>query len=306
LFLRVFGLPLLLLVLAAFAAPGPATASEVRSDGVQKLLMPGPQAQTLARYGRHSTPNAQWFSSAFRTRSGHDVSIRFALPPAAGLASMQEFGISDPEVDALLAGCRRDRTCSQDQYQQRLVQYYRDHKLRLRAGPEGRYRLSVDVPEVVRAHRAGVLPVVGALQRWAASEDRGTDQMFEAATALVQSGLAYRTPAAIDVGRKTLGFYTPPRTLEKGYGDCDTKSALLAAILENLGGARMIGVRVPNHYLLGIEQAPRAGQAYVEYQGRAFVLLEAAGPAIRPVGQVSDQTQVAMATGLPMRIDPMF
>src|SRR3546814_6517494 len=75
---------------------------------------------------------------------------------------------------------------------------------------------------------------------------------MDAAVALVQTGLVYRKPSLRENGRQILGFYPPPRALESGYGDCDTKAALLAAILQNLTDAPIIGVHVPKHYLLGI------------------------------------------------------
>lgn len=248
----------------------------------------------------------RWIDTRFNALDGAAVNLRFALSSEAGLRSMRQFGISEPEVDALFQDCRQQRTCGQNQYQARLQHYYHAHKLRMRSVPGVATSLYVDVPKVVEHHRHDVRPVAIALRQWARGHNQQPQALFTAAASLVQTSLAYQTPAAIDAGRKTLGFYPPPRALEKGYGDCDTKSALLAAILANLDAPPVVGVRVPNHYLLGIGRQPQAGEAWIEYRGQAYVLLEAAGPAQRPAGQVSDQTQLALATGQEVRIDPMF
>lgn len=291
---------------------GIAGASEAGGSGIHKMALPPSSAIQPTAYLRVSMDAAtqrggqQWFSASFHSLRGHAVSIRFAMAPNAGLSSMRGFGISESEIDALLDRCRRDRSCDQPHYQNRLHQYYQAHKLKLRTGPGIRPSLYVDVPRVVAEHRRDIRPVADALKHWARTENQSADALFDAAAALVQSSLAYRAPAAVDAGRKTLGFYPPPRAIEKGYGDCDTKSALLAAILTDLGSQRLIGVRVPNHYLLGIGRTPKPGETWIEHQGQPFVLLEAAGPARRPPGQVSDQTQLALAEGHEMRIDPMF
>ena len=121
-----------------------------------------------------------------------------------------------------------------------------------------------------------------------------------------QDGLVYRKPATWDGGRKILGFYPPLRALERGYGDCDTKAALLAAILQNLTSQPMVGVHVPKHYLLGIAGTPRQSQSYILHDGRPYVLVEAAGPARRAPGEVAPTTHAALQKNVGVRVDPMI
>ncbi|HSW14813.1 MAG TPA: hypothetical protein VLI06_18355, partial [Solimonas sp.] len=142
--------------------------------------------------------------------------------------------------------------------------------------------------------------------RLAAEQGRDTGWMVQAAIALVQGGLVYRQPATWEGGRKILGFYPPPLALERGYGDCDTKAALLAAILQNLTDTPIVGIHVPKHYLLGIAGKPREGQASISWRGRQFILVEASGPAMRRPGEVAEATQLALARKQGVRIDPMF
>ncbi|HKY92424.1 MAG TPA: hypothetical protein VJM11_15355, partial [Nevskiaceae bacterium] len=183
--------------------------------------------------------------------------------------------------------------------------YYQSHDLRITMRPGQRPRLFVDIPQVVRRNRDAVRPVADALRELGAQRGGDDAWLMDAAIALVQTGLEYRQPSDVENGRHTLGFYTPGRALEQGFGDCDTKSALLAAILTDLGQSGLVGVRVPGHYLLGVEREPKPGDAFVTWQGRRFVLIEAAGPAHRPPGQVSDRTRAAIDAREPMRIDPI-
>jgi hypothetical protein len=57
---------------------------------------------------------------------------------------------------------------------------------------------------------------------------------------------------------------------------------------------------------VGVARVPRHGDAYIEYKGEPFVLMEASGPAWRPPGFISDTTKAALATMQGVRIDPLF
>jgi hypothetical protein len=242
----------------------------------------------------------------FHSFDGDPLNLGFRLQPAASRQSVREFGVSVEELDALAQACKSARGCDQAEFDRYTTRYYREHALRLRTAEDRSTRLFVDVAQVVRRNRLHVQPVAGALRQLAAERGHGADWMVEAAVALVQTGLAYREPSMWDEGRKTMGFYPPPRALERGYGDCDTKAALLAAILQNLTETPLIGVHLPRHYLLGIAGVPRGDQAFVRHEGRPFVLVEVAGPSQRRPGDIARSTQAALDRREGLRIDPMF
>lgn len=245
-------------------------------------------------------------TTRFNAHDGKPMRLAFDLDRATAMESMRDYGFSQDEVDALEVRCRSSHTCTAETLDQVMRAYYREHGLRVQQGANRRMRLSVDIPQVVRSNRAAVQPMVVALRELGRDQGFDEERRLSAATALVQSGFAYRLPRDIEDGRRTLGFYTPPRTMEKGYGDCDTKSALLAAVLAGLGEDRVIGVHVPGHYLLGVAREPRDGEMSVAFGGRHYLLLEAAGPAPRRPGDVSKATRAALASGQPIRIDPIF
>lgn len=244
-------------------------------------------------------------TAQFPGAAGEALRVSYDVDTTAARESMQAFGIVPNEIHALENRCRTTKGCSQAQLDQAILGYYQSHDLRLTMRPGQRPKLFVDIPQVVRRNQDAVRPVVAALRELGAQRGGDDAWVVEAAVALVQTGLEYRQPDDVENGRQTLGFYTPARALEQGFGDCDTKSALLAAILADLGQSGIVGVRVPGHYLLGVRREPKPGDAFVTWEGRRYVLIEAAGPAHRPPGQVSDRTRAAIAAREPMRIDPI-
>lgn len=258
------------------------------------------------RYDTAPSRDGLDITASFRDFNSESLSVRFALDADAGRASLDEFGVSGAELDTLMQQCMASKDCDQREFDRWTTRYYREHGLSMKAQPGVGTKLYVDVPKVVQRNRARVKPVAAALRRLADEQGRDRDWTLDAAVAMVQTGLVYRQPRSHEFGRRILGFYPPPLALERGYGDCDTKSALLAAILQNLTDTPIIGVHVPKHYLLGIARAPRAGEAAIEYRGKSFVLIEASGPGQRRPGQVAKLTQTALQMQQGIRVDPMF
>ena len=304
--LRQWMLPGLLVAALALLPLAPSRASEEEQDA--NAVTVGGQADRAIANGYRSSLNAeglQQVTTNFRSLRGDPLSLSFMLSPVATRQSVAEFGVSVEELDALLKNCRDRLGCDQAEFDRHTSRYYQQHALKL-SYREGGPRLHVDVAQVVQRNRERVRPVAVALRRLAAERGEGQEWMVETAIALVQDGLVYRKPATWDGGRKILGFYPPLRALERGYGDCDTKAALLAAILQNLTSQPMVGVHVPKHYLLGIAGTPRQDQSYILHAGKPYVLVEAAGPARRAPGEVAPTTHAALKKNEGVRVDPMI
>lgn len=274
---------------------------------VQSDSLAAPATRATADYalGRRDALGTE-VRAVFPDADGRAQTLRFLLEAGAEQESMRAFGFSTRELDALHARCADTQGCDRVALQRELLAYYHSHQLRLRQPPGQRPRLFVDIPAVVSRDSHRVRAAAEALRVLAREQHQDQEWLLRSAVSLVQVGLAYRTPRAEDHGRQTLGFYTPVKALAKGYGDCDTKSALLAAILRELGDWKLVGVRVPDHYLLGLAREPRPGEAYIEHAGERYVLIEAAGPAQRAPGEVADRTRLALARGEELRIDPLF
>ena len=107
---------------------------------------------------------------------------------------------------------------------------------------------------------------------------------------------------------KTLsGFLLPTQMIAQNRGDCDTKSTALAAILAHiLPNQKVIMVIIPNHAFLGIEMKPEKNDRTYEYQGKNYVLLETAGPAVLKVGQISPLSQTSLQKRKVLEIIPFI
>ena len=229
------------------------------------------------------------------------LALTFSLMQQAVLDSMGEFGFSNADAQTMARECG----CNQEEYDRRLDEYFRARGLAW-STVDGQRRLYVDVPAIVERNRGRLRALAREFEKLATAKGYGPDEKLGAMITFVQSALPYRRPPKEEGGRDILGFYPPPQALAAGFGDCDTKSALLAAILTNFPGTRMIGIHVPRHYLVGIARVPRPGDAFIEYRGEPFVLIEPSGPGRLPPGMIAPTTQAALATMSDVRIDPLF
>ncbi|MGQ0587296.1 MAG: hypothetical protein ACT4PK_08855 [Gammaproteobacteria bacterium] len=245
--------------------------------------------------GNHS------LSASYLNFNRDPLALTFTLMQQVVADSMGEFGFSRADAQAMA----RDCGCTQEEYDRRLDEYFRGRALGWRT-EDGQRRVYVDMPAVVERNRGRLRALARQFDALASARGYGSEEKLGAIITFVQSALPYQRPPKEEGGRDILGFYPPPRALEAGFGDCDTKSALLAAILTNFPGTRMIGIHVPKHYLVGIARVPRPGDAFIEYRGEPFVLIEPSGPGRLPPGTIAPTTQAALAAMADVRIDPLF
>ncbi|NTS75730.1 hypothetical protein HR060_02520 [Catenovulum sp. SM1970] len=89
------------------------------------------------------------------------------------------------------------------------------------------------------------------------------------------------------------GFSPPNRLLLENRGDCDSKSVLMLGILRNLfPNLGLIMVYLPNHALIGIQIPYQKGDEKIEVEGTQYVLAEPTGPALLPVANIAEQSQI--------------
>jgi len=164
--------------------------------------------------------------------------------------------------------------------------------------------LVADIPAIARRNVKELRPIALALESMAGKRGYDSSEIIGAALSLVQTAFLYENVPLLVNGRQTGGIYPPLETVAKGRGDCDTKSALLASILLNWGKMKLVGVGVPDHYLMAMLANPAKGDAFVEYQGLRYVLMEPAGPAWLPPGVVGPATSAVLAAGTPLALEP--
>jgi hypothetical protein len=88
------------------------------------------------------------------------------------------------------------------------------------------------------------------------------------------------------------GFAVPAELLHVNQGDCDSKATALASLMRTFAPETATAiVLLPGHAVLAADLEPRPGDRTVELDGQRFVLMEPAGPARIPLGQISDTSR---------------
>jgi hypothetical protein len=123
---------------------------------------------------------------------------------------------------------------------------------------------------------------------------------------LAQIAMFYKEPDDVIDGVHNGGLLPPLTSVAYGWGDCDTKTGVVASILANWPDTKMVGISVPGHFLMGVLQVPEKGDTIIEYGGLQYVLLEPAGPAWLPPGHVGEETSALLAGRDGYKIEPFF
>jgi hypothetical protein len=266
----------------------------------------------------------------FRNFNKDVLRMRARFTSAAVAASIKEFGFKKKDFDNLdfwyqiaqenaiakankrmrVRGANSRRIQAQlDRQMEQLAQEYRNRRLKIYRAAGFRYQkegvVEVDIPALVRRSKRRVLPVARSFGRIAKKKGYDADDLVGAATAWVQTSLTYEIPATREGTRTVAGVLPPLKALVLGQGDCDTKSALLASVLKNWPKLKMVGLGIPGHYLMAIHRIPRRGDVFIEHKGLSYVMIESAGPAWIPPGQVGDQTMAYLNGGNNFRIQAL-
>lgn len=190
----------------------------------------------------------------------------------------------------------------QAQYQKKLLDYLEARGFRLEKGNTTR----IDMPLVVKRNGPQIKPLAQTFERIAAQHGYRSMDIIGSVLSFAQTAVKYKEPDDVYKGKHTGGILPPITTVVLGWGDCDTKTGMVASILSNWSQMRMVGISVPGHYLMAILQIPDKGDMFVEYQGLQYVLLEPAGPAWLPPGRVADETVAQLNGSDGYKIYPFF
>lgn len=188
------------------------------------------------------------------------------------------------------------------EYDKKLHDYMTSKGFRLEKGGVVR----VDMPAVVRNNGPLIKALALTFERLAAQRRYRSADIIGAVLSFVQTAMHYRQPDPVYKGKHTGGLLPPITAVLLGWGDCDTKTAVLASILSNWAQMRMVGISVPDHYLMAVLQIPDKGDMFVEHQGLQYVLVEPAGPAWLPPGRVAEETVNQLNAREGYRIEPFF
>lgn len=94
------------------------------------------------------------------------------------------------------------------------------------------------------------------------------------------------------------GFTPPNQLIYYNRGDCDSKSALMAALLRPIiPQAKMAIVYLPGHALFAIGMNASDADKTITVDGSTLVLMEVAGPALMPAGEIADSSAFHIDNG---------
>lgn len=204
-------------------------------------------------------------------------------------------GQSQAQLDAAVAAVDK-------QYDAKLHGYMTAKGFRMEKGNTVR----VDMPQIVRNNAPLIRALSLSFERVATQRGYRSMDIIGAVLSFVQTAMRYQQPDPVYKGKHTGGLLPPVTAVLLGWGDCDTKTAVLASILGNWAQMRMVGISVPGHYLMAVLQIPDKGDMFVEHQGLQYVLVEPAGPAWLPPGRVADTTVEELNAREGYRIEPFF
>ena len=162
------------------------------------------------------------------------------------------------------------------------------------------------MPGIVKRNVPELKPLALAFQALASKSGYNSENTVGAVLSMVQTALRYKIPPMMEGARHTGGLLPPARSLLSGWGDCDTKTGVAAAILGNWSGMRLVGIAVPGHYLMAIRRIPAKGDMFVRHEGLEYVLIETAGPAWLEPGMVGRNTASLLIGSNSYTIEPFF
>lgn len=281
----------------------------------------GGQGKTFQRLRK--TPQAATAEYGFVNFNRDALTIKFQMPRGAYERYVSDWGYRESDLadlskwhDAARAAAYKTATAKHEsqaqfnadlaslkaQYDQKVKDYIASKCFRFVNGNE----LEVDIPKVVSVNAPLVKPLAAAFDQIAVQRRYDSGNIIGAVSSLVQTAVVYKVPPSVINGVHNGGFWPPLQTILGGWGDCDTKTGTLASILRNWAQMRMVGLALPEHYLLAILRIPNKGDLFIEYQGLQYVVVEPAGPAWLAPGTVAEHTQNLLEASQGYRIEPFF
>jgi hypothetical protein len=258
----------------------------------------------------------------FSNFNGDTIHIEFSVPVKQLRKYLEGYGYTRAELDAL-----RDwqKNKLDDTYQHALEKSLSQTDLnKMSDNIKDEYRRKVhdlmvnrgfkykrtnvlipDIPGIVKKNVNNLGSVARDIGGIAREKNYRALEVIGASLSFMQTGLEYERIPLKKQDRTIGGIYPPVVTIADGRGDCDSKTALMASILLNWDKAKLIGVGIPNHYLIGILRTPSKGDAFVEYRGQKYVLMEPSGPGRLPPGMISNYTLEILKAQNQVSMEPL-
>ena len=300
--MKVVWLVLLLLIPWSQAAPLRLTLQQ-QNDGLQfdyRFLIDGIPQQlsfTLADSALNNTLRQfkPFKPALFRQYLWRDIQRHVAQYPGASVQRLPrkdslEYRLktSDPallqQLQTELANLQQEKTA---EFLQR--EFYRYHRL-----PDGRQVIIPDHARLMQESLPMLLPVANALHNNVVqlTSRQAVNYISQWIQQIPYQDLSDRLQSS------GASYSTPLRVLRENRADCDSKAVLLAALIRMLlPDMRLAIVYLPDHAVLALRLTPQADDSKVSIAGVDYILVDATGPALLPVGRLSDRYKIYTQSG---------
>ncbi len=161
-------------------------------------------------------------------------------------------------------------------------------------------KIGPDYKWMINQSRADVYPVTLQLCQLARAQGYKTTRDIVGVLASFVQSMEYKVPPSTrtdDAGQQifTGGINMPIETLYNGWGDCDTKSILLASMLANLARERAILLMGKSHVFIGFKDVPHEGDRTLVIQNETYILIEATHT--WPIGKLPEEEWAGLNKG---------
>ncbi len=184
----------------------------------------------------------------------------------------------------------------QDEEKKAFQTLLQENYLQQTRDPMGVAGIKPDHARIIAESGAELGDAAEALLQAAGGDEITTRQLLTYLLAFVQS-IPYDKLQSND-GNRGAGYLLPRQVLSDNRGDCDSKVALLATLLQYLRPEiNQVLIFIPNHALLGVAIPPQAGEETLTIGGENLLLVEPTGPAELLPGQLGPESQLYIRAG---------
>lgn len=293
----------------------------IRTDFAERKRNYKPESGTAQKiYQDETYLHAQYKITNFRK---HILNLSYSMPKDAYRSLIKNYGYRTEELDKLQSEHKVKRekvweeniTISKEAALKAIKIADGDYDMKIRALLYKRglalkaetKTIEPDIPHIVKMNKDLMKPVALQINKVFKERNYSYEDVIGSVLSFVQTAIIYKQPPLVETnGIHIAGVFPPFRTMLTGWGDCDTKSALAAALLGNWPNIKMVGISVPHHYLMAIRKMPAQGDIFIRYKGSEYVLLEPAGPAWLPIGTVAESTKRLIARQENYKIEPIL
>lgn len=156
-------------------------------------------------------------------------------------------------------------------------------------------KLVFDYDKIVEESKPLIKPLYIEFEKIVKKYDLNKREKIELVMRFLQD-LPYGIPPSNYQNRYIAGLFPPVEILKNKWGDCDSKSLLMATLLsfDRDYYDKLAMILVPGHALLGIKMVPGPYEKHVTFRGSNYVYAEPVGLSRTPLGVTNSPYSISI------------